>query len=525
MNNRETRTGYVIAGLLLGIFVSAMDNTIVATATGNIVAHLGGINKIVWITAAYLVTEMAGMPIFGKLSDMYGRKRFFVFGLSAFLLGSILCGTAHSMDQLALYRAIQGVGGGALMPIAFTIIFDVVPREQTGRFSGMFGAVFGTASIFGPLLGSFITQHLGWQWVFYINVPIGIVALTLITSSYHESKRHVHEAIDWFGIVTLVPAIVVLMFALEFGGNPYAWNSARILSGFAIALILFVLFLFAEARAKEPVVSFHMFRNRAFAGSNFVGILTGCAYIVAVVYIPIYIQGTLGGSAINAGLELIPMMVGSSLTAPIGGMLTNKVTYRAILWPACIVFAGGIGLLTTLTPSSSTFQVMSYMAIVGLGIGPSFSVVGMASIADFGPHERGAASSTNSFVRELGMTVGIVVFGVIQKDLFQNELKKAFANMHSTGASSAFSTMDPHAILSPATRAHIPAPILERLSSAMSASITHTMAWDLIPAALAFFLVFWMGKARFQGEKMYESEQPDDNSTAKASPTSTDPLL
>lgn len=504
MNQRQTRIGFVITGLLLGIFVSAMDNTIVATATGNIVAHLGGIDKIVWITAAYLVTEMAGMPIFGKLSDMYGRKRFFVFGVATFLLGSVLCGTAQTMDQLALFRAIQGIGGGALMPIAFTIIFDVVPQDRAGRFSGMFGAVFGSASIFGPLLGSYITQHLGWRWIFYINIPAGIVTLFLITAFYHESKQHSKQRIDWFGIVTLVPAIVILMFALEFGGNQYAWRSLQIIGAFVVTGILFAVFLWAESRANEPVVSFHMFKNRAFAGSNFVGMLTSSAYIVAVIYIPIYIQGVLGGSAINAGLELIPMMVGSSITAPIGGIFANKVSYRWLLWPACIVFAIGIYLLTTLTPTSSTLQVMSYMAIVGLGIGPSFSVVGMAAISGFGPRERGAASSTNAFIRELGMTVGIVIFGVVQKNLFQSNLKSEFAaSTGSPARSGGFANMDPHAMLSPVTRSQIPAPILTKLAHGLSVSISHTMLWDLIPAVLAILFVLWMGKAR------YSVVQPD----------------
>lgn len=250
-----------------------------------------------------MVTEMAGMPIVGKLSDMYGRKRFFVFGLVVFLLGSMLCGTAHNMDELAVYRAIQGIGGGALTPVAFTIIFDVVPREQAGKFSGMFGAVFGLASIFGPLLGAYITQDVNWRWVFYLNVPLGVVTFILIYFYYHESPRHTRQAIDWLGIITLVPAIVFLMFALEFGGNQYAWGSLEILGAFFIAFLLFGLFLVVEAKAKEPIISFHMFRNRVFAASNLVGLLSGSAYIVAVIYVPIFIQGTLGGSAINAGLN------------------------------------------------------------------------------------------------------------------------------------------------------------------------------------------------------------------------------
>ena len=496
MKQRETKVGFVVVGLLLGIFISAMDNTIVATATGNIVSHLGGIDKIVWITAAYLMTEMAGMPIFGKLSDMYGRKRFFVFGLVVFLIGSMLCGTAQNMDQLALYRAIQGIGGGALMPIAFSIIFDVVPPDRAGRFSGMFGAVFGIASIFGPLLGSLITEHISWRWVFYINVPVGIVAFALVFFFYHESKAHSKQRIDWLGVVTLVPGIVALTFALEFGGNQYAWQSVQIIAGFIATAVLFATFLWAETRAAEPIVSFDMFRNRAFAGSNLVGVFSGAAYIVAVIYIPIYIQGVLGGSAINAGLELLPMMLGSSITAPVGGILANKMAYRNILAPFGILFAVGIYLLTTLTPTSATWQVVVYMAIVGLGIGPTFSVTGMAAMGAFDARRRGAASSTNSFVRELGMTVGIVVFGVIQKNLFHSHLTSAFAGMG--GPLQGFAKMDPRAILSPATRTQIPAPILDKLSAALSVSVTHALMWDLIPAALAFVVVFWLGSSKFQ---------------------------
>lgn len=495
----QTRVGPVIAALLLGIFISAMDNTIVATATGNIVSRLGGMDKIVWITAAYMMTEMAGMPIFGKLSDMYGRKRFFVFGLVVFLAGSVLAGTAQSMDQLALYRAIQGIGGGALMPIAFTIIFDVLPRDKVGKFSGAFGAVFGIASIFGPLLGSYLTEHLSWRWVFYINVPVGILAFFLIVLGYRESKRHVRQSVDWWGVLTLVPAIVSLTFALELGGSQYAWKSPQILGGFVAAGVLFGLFWLAERRAEEPIVSFSMFRNRVFAGINLVGIFTGAAYIVAVIYMPIYVQGVKGGSAINAGVELLPMMLGSSITAPLAGALANRFSYRSILLPASFVLAVGLYLLTLLTPDSPTGQVVLFMTIVGLGIGPSFSVGGMAAMSEFSDLQRGAASSTNSFVRELGMAVGIVILGVVQKNAFHKQLQGTFANL--PGSSQGFANLDPHAMLAPATRTEIPSFVLAKLEHALSLSLTHTFWWDLLPAALGLLMVFWMGNARFKSHQ------------------------
>jgi EmrB/QacA subfamily drug resistance transporter len=497
MNGQQTRLGWIITGLLLGIFVSAMDNTIVSTAMGTIVAQLGGLDKFVWVTSAYMVTEMAGMPIFGKLSDMYGRKRFFMFGVVVFLLGSALCGTAHNIVQLAIYRAIQGLGGGALAPIAFTIIFDVVPPDRAGKFSGMFGAVFGMSSIIGPLLGSYITDHINWRWVFYINLPIGIVAFFIILLCYHESRRHMRQSIDWLGAATLVPAIVCLMFGLEFGGNKYAWNSFPIISLFTAAAVLFAAFLYIETKAADPIVSYSMFRKRLFAGSIWVGLFSSAAFIIAVVYIPIYVQGVLGGSATNSGLILLPMMLGSSVSAPLGGNLVSKMGYRKIMFVSCMVFAVGIYLLSTLTADTSRWMLTLYMVLVGLGIGPSFSVLGMAGMHHFDERQRGAAGATQSFIRELGMTVGITVFGIMQRNLFTHDLKTAFGGM--SQVVQRWQGADPHAMLSPETRTQIPPFILDKLKVALASSIAHTFAWTMILAVLALLFVFWLSKERWEG--------------------------
>ncbi len=497
MGVRQTRLGFVLTGLLLGMFVSAMDNTVVATAMGSIVAHLGGLSQFVWVTSAYMVTEMAGMPIFGKLSDMYGRKRFFIFGLVVFLLGSILCGTADNIIQLSIYRAIQGIGGGALMPIAFTIIFDIVPPDKTGKFSGMFGAVFGLASIVGPLLGAYITEHFGWNWIFYINLPVGIISFFLIVLFYHESRQHVKQNIDWLGVISLVPAIISLMFALELGGNKYAWDSSIIIGLFCISGILLFVFLYAETKAADAIISFDMFKKRLFAGSNLIGLFTGGAYVVAVIYIPIYIQGVLGGSATNAGLVLLPMMLGSSISAPLGGVLVNKISYRNIMIFFGMLFLIGIYLLSTLTVGTSRLWVTMYMILIGLGIGASFSVLSMAAMHHFDERQRGTASATLSFVRELGMTVGITIFGIIQRNSFTSDLLTAFASMGNFGR--AFQGADPHAMLSPETRAHIPAVILNKLTVALSSSLTDTFFWTLIPAALGLLFVFWLSKEKWEG--------------------------
>lgn len=291
MHSKESNLKLVIVGLLLGILMSAMDNTIVAAAMGTIVSDLGGLDKIVWVTSAYMVMVMAGTPIFGKLSDMYGRKRFFIFGLIVFLIGSALCGTSASITQLSIYRAIQGIGGGALMPIAFTIVFDIFPPEKRGKLTGLFGAVFGISSVIGPLLGAYITEYVSWNWIFYINLPIGIVSFFLIMTSYKESITHSKQRIDWGGAFTLVAGIICLMFALELGGNQYAWDSAAILGLFAAFVVLLIAFIIIEKFAAEPVISFAMFRQRLFATSSILGLFYGSAFIVATVYIPIYVQG------------------------------------------------------------------------------------------------------------------------------------------------------------------------------------------------------------------------------------------
>ena len=338
MAAQESKLKFVVAGLLLAILMSAMDNTIVATSMGTIVSDLGGFDKFVWVTSAYLVTVMAGTPIFGKLSDMYGRKRFFIFGLSVFLFGSILCGTAESITQLSIYRAIQGVGGGALMPIAFTIIFDIFPPEKRGKMTGLFGAVFGTSSLFGPLLGAYISDYFSWHWIFYINVPIGIISFIFIFFFYKETLEFKSQRIDWWGAFTLVGAVICLMFALELGGNQYDWTSGVILGLFIAFTAFFIVFLFVETKAAEPIISFEMFKQRLFATSNAIAFFYGTTFIIATIYIPIYIQGVFGGTATNSGLILTPMMLGSVFGSQLGGLLTTRTSYRNIMIRIWILF-------------------------------------------------------------------------------------------------------------------------------------------------------------------------------------------
>ncbi|HET7578131.1 MAG TPA: MDR family MFS transporter [Bacillales bacterium] len=505
VEKENKKLNLIIAGLMLGIFIASMDQTIVATAMGTIVADLGGLDKFVWVTSAYLVAEMAGMPIFGKLSDMYGRKRFFMFGIAVFLFGSILSGTADSITQLSIYRAIQGIGGGAMMPIAFAIIFDVFPAEKRGKMGGLFGAVFGMSSIFGPLLGAYITDHISWHWIFYINLPLGLTALALLWFSYHESHEHSKQKIDWWGASTLVGAVVSLMFGLELGGKQYAWDSAQMIGLFGVFAVLFAVFLYVETKAEEPIISFQMFKKRLFAVTNIVALLYTIPFIVATVFIPIYIQGVFGGSATNSGLLLLPMMLGMVAASVLGGNLANKMSFRSIMILSGLFLLLGIILLSTLATDTPRILVTLYMIITGFGTGFSFSVLSMAAIHGFEPRQYGAANSTVSFVREFGMTVGITIFGVIQSHFFKGKLADVFAG---AGQTPEGMSTNPRVMFSEKVRSHIPAPILDKLTGALSASISHTFLWALVPAVLAFGFVFLMTRERMQVYSNQENVKP-----------------
>ncbi|TSB45443.1 MDR family MFS transporter [Alkalicoccobacillus porphyridii] len=483
---------FIVAGLLLGIFMAAIDNTIVATAMGTIVSDLGSYEKFVWVTAGYMVAVMAGMPIYGKLSDMYGRKRFFLFGLLAFLVGSVLCGTAQSMNQLITYRVIQGIGGGALMPIAFTIIFDIFPPEKRGKMTGLFGAVFGLSSVLGPLLGAFITDAFSWHWVFFINLPIGAVAFFFILKHYQEERHATKQKIDWLGAFTLVTAVTGLMFALELGGKTFAWNSAFIISLFSLSGLAFVAFFFTERKATEPIISFWMFKNRLFATSQILAFLYGGTFVLLAVFIPIYVQAVYGGSATSAGFILMPMMLGSVAGSMVGGLLQTKIPFRSLMAVSVISFFIGMLLLSTMSVDTSRIAMSLYMTLAGFGVGFSFSLLPAASINNIEPRFRGSANSTNSFLRSFGMTVGVTIFGTIQTTVFSSRIAEVMVK-DPTGLSG---SGDIQQIFQPETRSNIPPELLTELSQAMSDSITLIFSLALIPIVFAAITVFFMGNER-----------------------------
>jgi EmrB/QacA subfamily drug resistance transporter len=504
--HKESNLKLVVAGLLLGILMAAMDNTIVATAMGTIVADLGGFDKFVWVTGSYMVAVMAGMPIYGKLSDMYGRKRFFIFGLVVFLFGSALCGLAQSMEQLIAFRAIQGIGGGALLPIAFTIVFDIFPPEKRGKMTGLLGAVFGTSSVLGPLLGAFITDAISWHWVFYINVPIGIASFYFIFRYYKETLEHKEQKIDWWGAVTLVIAVVSLMFALELGGKAYAWDSTPIVGLFTVFTVFILAFFAVEQRASEPIISFWMFKRRLFATSQILGFLYGSTFIILAVFIPIFVQAVYGGTATSAGMVLTPMMLGSVAGSMVGGIFQTKTTFRNLMIISVLSYFGGMYMLSSMTPDTSRLMLTLFMITVGFGMGFSFSLLPSASINKMEFQHRGSANSTNAFLRSLGMTLGVTIFGALQNRLFYEKLGENLQGL-GKGATDAIGTIDPQKVFQTEERSKIPSEILEGITAAMSDSITTVFTYALFPILISGVVILFMGNERVETSKGTEMKK------------------
>ncbi|QMV40838.1 MDR family MFS transporter [Cohnella cholangitidis] len=498
MDVKKSNTKLVVAGLLLGLFMAALDQTIVSTAMTTIIQKLGGLESFIWVYSAYMIAMVVSTPIFGKLSDMYGRKRFFLMGLILFLLGSILCGTAQNMDQLIIYRAIQGIGGGALMPIVFTIIFDLFPAEKRGKMMGLFGAVFGVSSVFGPILGGTITDNLSWRWIFYINVPIGILAIAFILKAYHETKVTRKQVIDWAGAILLTGTILCLMFGLELGGTEgWAWDSAQTISLFAGSAILFILFLLAERVAKDPIIKLGLFRKRLFTSSMAVSMLYGGVMIAGATYIPIFIQGVFHKTATETSTVLTPMMLGVVLSSQIGGRFATRFRYRDVMIVSALTLLVGSYLLGfVMDTETSRLMITVFMVIIGLGMGVSFSLLNISTLNSVPPQYKGSASSLITFFRTIGSAIGVTVFGTLQKHDFQQGIQE-LPNMSPEMAAQ---IKGGQALLDPTVQAKIglSPDIVNALLGKLADSILYIFQWSVLLPVLALVFVLLMGRARME---------------------------
>ncbi len=414
----------ILMALMLGMFLAALDQTIVATALPTIAADLHGLNHLSWVVTAYLITSTISLPLWGKFGDLWGRKGFFQLSVVIFLAGSALSGLSQNMFELIVFRAIQGLGAGGLMVGSQAIIGDVIPPRQRGRYMGYFGAVFGLSSVLGPLAGGWLTQHASWRWIFYINVPIGAIALVVIAAVLHVPAHRLSHKIDWWGTSLLSAGVVGLILVTTWGGSQYAWRSAMIIGLGVASLVLLAVFAFVETRATEPIVPMGLFRNRTFSAASAVGFVIGFTMFGSIVYLPLYLQVVHGSSPTRSGLELLPMVTGMLITFIISGRLVSR-TGRYKIFPivGTAIVAIGMIALSHLGPTSSFPTAALYMFIIGFGMGLVMQVL-VVAVQNSVPHEQlGTATATATFFRSIGGAFGVALFGSVFNSQLLSQLR------------------------------------------------------------------------------------------------------
>lgn len=419
----------IMSSLMMVMLLAALDQTIVSTALPRIAEELHGLSKISWVATAYLLTSAISTPIYGKISDLLGRKKIFQTAIGIFLFGSVLCGISQNMNELVAARAIQGLGAGGLISLVLAIVGDVIPPRQRGRYQGYFGAVFGVSSVAGPLLGGFLTDSLSWRWVFFVNLPLGALALSTVAARLHLPVHKREHSIDYGGAALLAIASTCALLVSVWGGNEYAWGSHIIIGLIIGALAATAGFIGWERKAKEPIIPLRLFKNDIFTVSTLLSLVIGMAMFAAILYIPLYQQAVRGYSPTKSGLLMLPLVLGLFSASLTSGRLTAKLgRYKVFPLFGTLVLALGLWLFSHISLTTSEVVLGIWMAVVGIGIGSFMQIMTLAIQNSIDRREMGTATSTATFFRSLGSSFGGAIFGAILSARFVKHIGEIMPN-------------------------------------------------------------------------------------------------